>query len=159
LTNHSNNIHLKIGGDGPIDHWKSVARSLEIPPSSISFFGTLTKVQVANQMMQSNCFVLFSNFENLPLVMIEAMCCGLTVITTNVGGCREFLPLDQGHFLIEKKDEDALFNAFVQAIEQKNIQIEKKKTISEYASKTFSNEAIGEQFNTIYHSILKLDAK
>ncbi|MFM2196165.1 MAG: hypothetical protein RL092_1765 [Bacteroidota bacterium] len=159
LTNHSNNIHLKIGGDGPIDHWKSVARSLEIPPSSISFFGTLTKVQVANQMMQSNCFVLFSNFENLPLVMIEAMCCGLTVITTNVGGCREFLPLDQGHFLIEKKDEDALFNAFVQAIEQKNIQIEKKKNISEYASKTFSNEAIGEQFNIIYHSILKLDAK
>ena len=38
--------------------------------------------------MQSNCFVLFSNFENLPLVMIEAMCCGLTVITTDVGGCK-----------------------------------------------------------------------
>ena len=159
VTSQFNNIHLNIGGDGPIDHWKSVARSLEIPPSSISFFGTLSKEQVAHQMMQSNCFVLFSNFENLPLVMIEAMCCGLTVITTDVGGCREFLPLDHGHFLIKKKDEDALLNAFVQAIGQKYYQLEKKKTISEYASKTFSNEAIGHQFNTIYHSILKIDAK
>ena len=159
VTSQFNNIHLKIGGDGPIDHWKSVARSLEIPPSSISFFGTLTKEQVANQMMQSNCFVLFSNFENLPLVMIEAMCCGLTVITTDVGGCKEFLPSDHGHFLIKKKDENALFGALIQAIEQKHNQIEKKKNISEYASKTFSNEAIGDQFNTIYHSILKINAK
>ena len=43
--------------------------------------------------------------------------------------------------------------------EDKHKQIEKKKNISEYASKTFSNEAIGDQFNIIYHSILKLDAK
>jgi len=155
VTQQSSNVHLKIGGDGPVDTWKALARNLEIPPGTISFFGTLNQQEVANQMRQSNCFVLFSNFENLPLVMIEAMCCGLTIITTDVGGCKEFLPLDQGHFLIAKKDETGLYNAMIQAIHQKQIQIQNKKDISEYASNQFSNKHIGMQMNNAYHSILK----
>ena len=37
-------------------------------------------------MQNANAFVLFSNIENLPLVLIEAMSTGMPIITTNVGG-------------------------------------------------------------------------
>jgi glycosyltransferase involved in cell wall biosynthesis len=158
LTKNQRNIHLKIGGDGPLELWKTMARELEIPPASISFFGTLSSLEVAALMNQSHCFVLFSNYENLPLVMIEAMSCGLTVITTDVGGCKEFLPLEHGHILIEKKDEADLLNAMQKIIDTKEIQSQRKKIISDYASNHFSNETIANQIMDVYTEILKSHA-
>ncbi|MFM7681143.1 MAG: glycosyltransferase family 4 protein, partial [Bacteroidota bacterium] len=146
------NVHLKIGGDGPVEKWKSFARQLEIPPRSISFFGTSSSKEIASIMHSSHAFVLFSNYENLPLVIIEAMACGLAVISTDVGGCKEFLPLELGHFLIQKKNESELKNALEIAIE--NATKIDRKAISEFAKEHFSQEVIGKKLNQVYQSIL-----
>ncbi|MFM7769447.1 MAG: glycosyltransferase, partial [Bacteroidota bacterium] len=61
IAKEHSNVHLKIGGDGPVEKWKSFARQLEIPPRSISFFGTSSSKEIASIMHSSHAFVLFSN--------------------------------------------------------------------------------------------------
>jgi glycosyltransferase involved in cell wall biosynthesis len=38
---------------------------------------------------KADAFILFSRHENFPCVVIEALCCGLPVVASNVGGIAE----------------------------------------------------------------------
>jgi glycosyltransferase involved in cell wall biosynthesis len=151
-SSHKNNVHLEIGGDGDLNQVKSWAQELDIQPDSISFFGTQTPAEIAVRMQRSDALVLFSNYENLPLVMIEAMACGLQVIATNVGGISEHLINNPPHHLIAPRDEEALFTALERI---SKIDLTSKKKIREYAVKEFSKEVIASKFSTAYEAALK----
>lgn len=72
--------------------------------------GMMTYQNVANYMKLSDCLILFSYNENFPCVMIEALCCGLPVISTDVGGCKEAINHQNG-LLIEKGNIPSLVTA------------------------------------------------
>lgn len=89
--------------------------ALEIGVSSAVFTGKLYGEELLGQFQRANAFVLFSNFENQPCVVIEAILCGLPVIATNVGGLNEMLCKDNG-ILIEPKNECQLEQALLQML-------------------------------------------
>src|SRR5690554_1376813 len=60
------NATLTIAGDGDLEKLKGYAKSLDGDSSQIIFHGALEYSEVADLMRSSDCFVLFSNFENLP---------------------------------------------------------------------------------------------
>ena len=64
---------------------------MNISEKSIQIESKKTHDEIAIAMQQADCFVLFSNIENLPLVIIESMACGLPIITTDVGGISEHM--------------------------------------------------------------------
>jgi glycosyltransferase involved in cell wall biosynthesis len=43
-------VHLTLGGDGPIEHWKKQAESMGIRLESIDFFGEISWEEVAQKM-------------------------------------------------------------------------------------------------------------
>ena len=53
--------------------------------------GLATVAATPNEMQQAHSFVLNSNIENAPCVISEALCCGLPVIATRVGGVPEMV--------------------------------------------------------------------
>lgn len=57
----------------------------------VKFTGCLSQVELAEIFRQSDIFVLPSFFEGLPLVLIEALACGLRVVTNDLPGIRDFL--------------------------------------------------------------------
>lgn len=57
----------------------------------IIWLGEISYSAVADEMRRSDLFVMFSRFENLPCVVAEALCCGLRVISSRVGGIPEML--------------------------------------------------------------------
>jgi glycosyltransferase involved in cell wall biosynthesis len=78
--------------------------------SKIEFTGIKTIEEVAEIMQQCHAFVLSSNYENMPCVIEEALCCGLPVISTQVGGIAEIINEKNG-YLVPKQNAIQLSKA------------------------------------------------
>jgi glycosyltransferase involved in cell wall biosynthesis len=114
------------------------------------FIDRVPHKEIANNLKESNLFVLFSNYENLPCVILEAFSCGVPVISTNVGGINEYFPKDFG-FLIDTKDEDALLQKTIEVYT--NFKTNKEK-MHHYVENNFSTVTIANQFSELYNSAL-----
>ena len=51
----------------------------------VAFIGPKTQGEIGDCMQRSTALVLFSNYENMPVVVLEALACGLPVISSNTG--------------------------------------------------------------------------
>jgi len=141
-------VNLELGGDGDIQYWKKRSAELFIREDSISFFGTMNQQEVAEKMNAAHTFVLFSNYENLPLVMIEAMASGMNIIATRVGGISEHMGFSRWNKLIDAKNEDQLLSAF-SASHNEFLEVNREE-ISAYAEDNFSFNSVGKKFIDAY---------
>ena len=64
--------------------------------------------QVPQLLAQAGIFVLCSRYEGLPLSIIEAMCAGLPIVATDVGGVAELVEDGVNGFLVLAGDQAAL---------------------------------------------------
>lgn len=141
---------LQLVGN-PDDTLPNYANSLGLTPDRVYFTGIVSYQQVAAEMQKSDCLILFSNIENSPCVIGEALCCGLPVIASNVGGIPELVNTDNS-ILISPGNEAELVATMIKitSVPEKY----DRKKIAETASGKFSYLAIGEQLNAIYQKIL-----
>ncbi len=113
----------------------------------VIFHGKKTSAEVAEAYQQADFFVLFSNFENLPCVIVEAFASGVPVLSTSVGGIAEILSPERG-ILIPSGDEDALLNGMNQLLDHSHEY--DREAIRDYAIKTFAAQNIGLQVFEAY---------
>jgi glycosyltransferase involved in cell wall biosynthesis len=147
MSDRNHRVHLTLGGDGPIEHWKQQAENLSIRPDSIDYFGEISWEGVAHKMESSHALMLFSNYENLPCVIVEALACGLPVISTRVGGISEHINAERG-ILVERGDEAGLQDAIEYMAS--HIYSYDKSALRAYALERFSNEAVAAAFMELY---------
>jgi glycosyltransferase involved in cell wall biosynthesis len=107
--------------------------------------------EVANQMQQSAALLMFSRFENLPCVVLEALCCGLPVISTPVGGIAEVINESNG-LLVNNEDVEGLANAMKKMIDDYSAY--NKSQIADEAAKKFSYAVVGAKYNEWYNKII-----
>lgn len=87
-----NRIELALaGGYGNVDEYNEICRLAKQCPCEVTFLGKLSQAALAQELNQSDIFVLPSFFEGLPLVIIEAMACGLRVVCTDLPGIQKWL--------------------------------------------------------------------
>ncbi len=127
------------------------AEKLKLPETLVTFRGEIAYSQVAREMQAADCLLLFSNIENSPCVIGEALCCGLPVIATNAGGIPELVD-NTNAILIDPKDEGELLNAMQEMI--KNASRYHPKQIAENAKSKFSYPVIGKKLDEIYNATL-----
>ena len=119
--------------------------------NGISFLGQLPHEEVAARMRRANAFILFSTAENLPCVIAESLCCGLPVVSTNVGGIGEMID-DSNGVLVGPQDELALFNAMEHLL--LNYDKFDREQIALKASEKYNPIIVGEQILCTYKDTL-----
>lgn len=147
---HENFTFIFIGEGEDFKSLQAYAESLDLN-HSVKFTGLLEGEKVVSQLQSADAMVMFSNYENLPVVILESLSCGIPVISTDTGGISEHLTKSNGE-LIEIGNEEALFFAM------QGILIQTKEynqdSIRQYAVDNFSKEIIGKSIYEVYLRIL-----
>ena len=119
--------------------------------SVVHFLGQKTSTEVAALLRDSDFFLLFSNYENQPCVLLESFCTGTPVVTTHVGGIPE-IANDSNAVIVTPKDETQLvekLNYMLNSTEQFN-----PETIRKQAVEISSPDVIGNKWTEIYRNIV-----
>ena len=140
------NMVLKIIGDGPVD-WIIKKVSTLKTKNTVIVESEKTHDQIAEEMQKADVFVLFSNIENLPLVLIESISSGTPFIATKVGGIPELFNNELGR-LVDAGSIDQLLSEMNFMVE--NPDFFNPSRIRSFAIKNYSNEEVGKKFNDLY---------
>ena len=131
-------------------HQKAIvdlAKQTQLLDKSIFIRGEIPYGEVAKAVREANALVLFSRFENLPCVIIEALCCGRPVITTAVGGIPEIINEQNGIF-VNVDNETSLVKAMKRMM--MDYSSFDMKEISEQARSKFTYAVVGQLLDNIY---------
>lgn len=118
---------------------------------NVTFTGMLQGQELVDVLASGDFLVLSSNYENMPVVILEAFACGLPVVSTNVGGISEIVNESNG-LLVPPQDAEKLANAMQKMLE--SYQNYDANTLRDSIIKKFSNEAVGKLLNSLYSTTL-----
>ena len=97
--------HLLVAGDGelmaPMRDYV-MANHLD---DRVTLLGPVTQQRLAQLHRISDCFVLSSAFEGLPLVALETLACGTRLVTTDTGDTRSILQPNTGIVCADRQPE------------------------------------------------------
>jgi glycosyltransferase involved in cell wall biosynthesis len=149
-------FRLTIIGDGPERKFhEETAHKLNIA-DRVDFVGMKSPEEIASIMNENDALLMFSNYEGMPVTIIEAQCCGLPVLATNTGAIREMLtnPKD---IMVNPGEEEKLSKAML--LMKKSMAEEKdiaglRRSISERAHNRYSYRAVADQLNSIYQKVI-----
>ncbi|WP_069203012.1 glycosyltransferase family 4 protein [Bacillus testis] len=97
---------LRFVGEGPLlQEAEELVRLLGME-DQVEFLGS--RRDIPELLKQSQLFILTSNWEGLPLCILEAMRSGLPIIATDVGGIKEVVIPGKNGYLVPRKNEAAL---------------------------------------------------
>lgn len=142
---------LIIVSDGNIEEAKKLQRNIGLEDNFVEYHSTKTPDEIAEFFQTSDFFLLFSNYENSPVVISESLCTGLPVVSSNVGGIPEMINNENG-LLVSPKDQKELENALDSMLD--NLTNYSAKKIREKAILKYENNVIGNQYFDLYNSIL-----
>jgi glycosyltransferase involved in cell wall biosynthesis len=109
---------------------------------SVKLLGEIGYDLVALEMKKSHSLIMCSRFENLPCVILEALCCGLPVLSTDVGGISEVINHLNG-ILFDSENKEQTIKAMDKMIT--NFKKYNLKLISNSASKKYSYDTVTNQ--------------
>jgi len=138
------NLKLNLIGENS-DKYRQFSK--EILLENINFINHIPNNQIATYLNNSDVLVLFSNYENLPCVILEAFACGVPVVSTNVGGINEYFPSEFG-YLISPKNEKKLAQVILNIAN--GLLIPNKMVMHKYAKQHFSKKSIAYIFSKLY---------
>lgn len=109
------NLHLALAGDGPLkSELMAEARVLGIL-ERVHFLGNVESMTSFYHAI--DLFCLPSEAEGLPLSPLEAQACGVPVLITDTGGCKEAVCQKTG-LLVPSKDSQALAQGVLELLQR-----------------------------------------
>jgi glycosyltransferase involved in cell wall biosynthesis len=104
-------------GDGSLADTQLEVERLSLS-AHIRIVGKIAKADVPAWLARGDVFVNSTNVDNTPVSVIEAMACGLCVVSTNVGGLPYLLSHDENAALVPPNDADAMASAVARILSE-----------------------------------------
>lgn len=146
-------FHLRLVGEGN-DKPALIkqASQLGLLPDHVSFVGAKEGEALAEEYQRSDALLMFSNVENQPVSVLEALSCGLPVIATAVGSLPAMLASNRG-IVVDAGDEQQLYEvlqAFISLCRTQRNDKELREARHKYVENHHSAEVIARQFSVLY---------
>lgn len=99
--------------DGTLKEVKQLAKELNL---NVNFTGKLSKIEWIELSRDYNIFINTTNYDNMPLSVIEAMALGLPIVSTNVGGMPYLIENGVDGLLVRPNNVYEMSNAVIEIV-------------------------------------------
>jgi colanic acid/amylovoran biosynthesis glycosyltransferase len=114
MVDHGHDVHLDIIGDGP-ERQRIVYTVYDLGlVGRVRLHGRLSSEQVRHWLQRADAFLLASLSEGISNAVLEAMACGLPVVTTDCGGMREAISNGVEGYVVPVRGVEAMAESLVQ---------------------------------------------
>jgi glycosyltransferase involved in cell wall biosynthesis len=149
----SDEFTTTLVGDGELElELRKLAKNLKL--LNVNFVGRADGKKLINYYKNADIFVLPSEREGMPLVLLEAMAMGLPIVATNVTGNRDVVGNDKNGLLIPYNDTGALRQALLRIKSSKKMYEKMSKASRQMADK-YSWDKISGAFLEVYKETAK----
>lgn len=146
-------VRALIVGDGPLrNKLESLASSLR---NSMTFTGLLFGREKYECYSIADLFMLPSQSEGLPTVLLEASAMGVPIVATNVNGVPDIVVHNETGFLVEKSDLESFEKYTKTLIENDNLTKKMGKNARAHVTANFSWKNIAKKYKEVYQSLLQ----
>lgn len=104
-------------GDGSLQAAREQARRLGVD-GRVSFSDGVPKAAVPQWLSRGDIYLNTPAVDNTPVTVMEAMACGLAVVSTDVGGIPYLLDADENALLVPSHDPDAMAEAVARILRE-----------------------------------------
>lgn len=142
---------LNIGGKGELlEGYMRMAKEYGIG-NNCQFLGEIPHDKISEFYSKLDLFILASRYETFGMVLIEAMACGIPVISTKCGGPQEIVTEATG-ILVEKENSKELTAAL--NIMSDNIGKYNKVSIRNYVETKFGHDLFIKRITALYNETI-----
>jgi glycosyltransferase involved in cell wall biosynthesis len=114
-------VHLKMGGpvkdESSFQKMKSVAKELGVE-DRIEISGAIARANIGSFLNQGDIFLNTTYFDNTPVSLMEAMACGLCIVSTDVGGLPYLLKDGHDALLVPSNDSESMSAAVTRLLQE-----------------------------------------
>jgi glycosyltransferase involved in cell wall biosynthesis len=141
------NVHLTIVGEGEEIEQIRAQVEREGLQNVIDMVGVCSDVR--KYLDLAHIYVMSSDWEGLPLTVLEAMSMGLPIVSTKAGGVSDVVVDGENGILVECGDQEALTEAMGRLVESKELRDDFSENSSKL-SKKYSIENCAMQYERLY---------
>ncbi len=146
------NFVAHIAGDGPLlGKLKDQAAQLGILNRSVYFLGGVENP--ADLYRNADIFLLTSEYEGVPNVILEAMASGLPVVSTRVGGISEIIENNVTGFLVEPDDMQGMAERLERLVRDAELRNRLGMQARDFAKKNHSLAMLPENLDLLYRDL------
>ena len=147
------NVILAVIGDGP----ERLSVEADIKKRGLSvrarFLGNVPNRDIADYFGAADVFVMPSEEEGFPHVLLEAMASGTPFVSFSVGGIKNIIPAECRKFVVTFGDKNGFINKVREILYYNRTEIEQLSDIEKNWVKKFNLPAVIEEFkNLLYHN-------
>lgn len=147
------NIVLNVAGTGgELETAKQYVAEKGI--RNAHFLGWVTGEEKARVLYESDIFLLASyHGEGMPCSLLEAMASGLSVVTTNAGGIKDFFQPRKMGLFVRPADTDDLERQLDELLSDPDLLESTKAFNAHYAQERFRPELVAERLESIFEEV------
>ncbi len=106
--------------DGSLERVREAARRLGVE-EALELRGAIPKEAVGEALAEANVFLNTTNTDNTPVSVLEAMACGLCVVSTNPGGVPYLVEDGVDGLLVQPGDADGMAKAVLRVLTEEGL--------------------------------------
>lgn len=150
IAGHSEAWLLVVGNDGKAERYKKLARSLGCE-SRLIFAGI--QKETAPFYAMADALIQPTRYDPFPNTILEAMACGLPVLTSDKCGGKEFIDVGINGYVFDALDEAAFARATGQL--QHGFDYNTARQVSYQKVENLTANYISDELYNLYHSVIE----
>jgi glycosyltransferase involved in cell wall biosynthesis len=145
-------VQLVIGGDDPNPDTEALANDLGLQ-SVVRFVGFVPEAELVRLLQGAALYVFPSLQEGLGISVLDAMACGLPVVSTRCGGPEGLVQDGVTGLLVTNNDPDAFAQALIKLLNQPDRMQAMGQAGRQLAVHQFSREYVDAQLRTAFNTV------